>query len=360
MIIVSPSKKMLNLSNDIYKKFTFKYISNERLHLIYEPDFTEGNRQLMFSMDSIDNGILALLGKNSRANAPKISKELSEMQISLSDRAVLQRIERLEEKKIIQGYTATLDPSILAQKSISMIFLKFVPSVEEDEIEKLDTYLIEASFCLSATRLREAAKFDYSCQLVFDTKKQFELMISVILRRFGRIISECVPCQSEIIKQVPYRVSFDTSLKRNTKAVMISLALSENVNMREKLRQFTKNIFEFFEAKCVCLWLIDKKKDELTLTNAYGNYEYFPTGYANISWNSINIDSILETGKPVLVNDLVSEPKCINLDWLMAENIQSYAGYPLKGKDGVVGVLEIFNEKAFSPVDFELLQYSQK
>jgi transcriptional regulator with GAF, ATPase, and Fis domain len=185
-------------------------------------------------------------------------------------------------------------------------------------------------------------------------------MISVILRRFGRIISESVPCQSEIINQVPYKVSFDTSLKRNTKAVMISLALSENVNMREKLRQFTNNIFEFFEAKCVCLWLIDKKKDELTLTNAYGNYEYIPTEYAKISWNTINIDSILETGKPVLVNDLVSEPKCTNLDWLMAENIQSYAGYPLKGKDGVVGVLEIFNEKAFSPVDFELLQYSQK
>ena len=39
----------------------------------------------MFSLDSIDNGILTLLGKNSRSNAPKISKELSEMQISLTD-----------------------------------------------------------------------------------------------------------------------------------------------------------------------------------------------------------------------------------------------------------------------------------
>ena len=214
----------------------------------------------MFSMDSIDNGILALLGKNSRSNAPKISKELSEMQISLTDRAVLQRIERLEDKKIIQGYTTTLDPSILAQKCTCMVFLKFVPSVERNEIEKLDTYLIEASFCLSATRLGGAAKFDYSCQLVFGTQKQFELMIGVILRRFGRIISECVPYQSEIIKQVSHRVSFDTSLERNTKAVMISLALSENGNMKDKLRQFTNNIFRLFEAKCVCLWLIDKNK----------------------------------------------------------------------------------------------------
>jgi GAF domain-containing protein len=40
----------------------------------------------------------------------------------------------------------------------------------------------------------------------------------------------------------------------------------------------------------------------------------------------------------------------------MTENVQSYAGYPLKGKDFVVGVLEIFNDITFSPVDFELLQ----
>ena len=98
------------------------------------------------------------------------------------------------------------------------------------------------------------------------------------------------------------------------------------------------------------------RTNALTLTNAYGNYENIPTEYAEISWNSINIDSILETGKPVLVNDLVNEPKSINLDWLMTENVQSYAGYPLKGKDIAVGVLEMFNDIAFSPVDFELLQ----
>jgi transcriptional regulator with GAF, ATPase, and Fis domain len=181
-------------------------------------------------------------------------------------------------------------------------------------------------------------------------------MLSVILRRFGRIIFEWVPCKSEIIKHVPYRVSFDTSLERDTKAVMISLALSENVNMREKLRQFTNDIFIFFEAKCVCLWLIDKKKDELTLTNAYGNYEYIPTEYAEISRSSINIDSILKTRKPVLVNDLANESEGMNLEWLMTENVQSYAGYPLKGTDRVIEVLGIFNDKAFFPVDFELLQ----
>ena len=53
----------------------------------------------MFSLDTVDDGLLAILGKNSRSKGPKISKELSEMQISLTDRAVLQRIDRLKQKK---------------------------------------------------------------------------------------------------------------------------------------------------------------------------------------------------------------------------------------------------------------------
>jgi DNA-binding Lrp family transcriptional regulator len=309
----------------------------------------------MSSLDNIDIGILALLGRNSRSNGPNISKELSEMQISLTDRAVLQRLERLEQKKIIQGYTITLNPSILAQKHTRLIFLKFMPSIERIEIEKLDSYLIEAPFCLYAARL-QGANFDYICQFVFDTQKQFDLMLNVILRGFRNIISEYMLCGSEIVKQVLYRVAFDTSLERKKNALMISLALNENGNIREKLRQFTDDVYSCFEAKCVCLWLIDKKTDELTLTNAYGNYENIPTEYAEISWSSINLESILQTKKPVLVNDLVNEFKGIIVDWLIKENVRSYAGYPLEGKDRVVGVLEIFNDKPFCPVDFELLQ----
>lgn len=133
---------------------------------------------------------------------------------------------------------------------------------------------------------------------------------------------------------------------------MISLALNENGNIKEKLRQFTYDIRKWFEAKCVCLWLIDKNTNELTLTNAYGNYEYIPPEYSEISWSTINLESILQTKKPVLVNDLVNEPG-INVDWLIKENVRSYAGYPLNGKDRIVGVLEIFNNKVFSPRDFE-------
>jgi DNA-binding Lrp family transcriptional regulator len=68
-------------------------------------------------------------------------------QIKLS-RAVLQRIKRLQEKKIIQGYTTILNPDIIAEKISIALLLKFKPSAEPAEIERLDYYLTEASFCL--------------------------------------------------------------------------------------------------------------------------------------------------------------------------------------------------------------------
>jgi hypothetical protein len=209
-----------------------------------------------------------------------------------------------------------------------------LPSAERIEIDKLDSYLIDPPFCLSAARLGGTAEFDYICQLVFDTQKQFDLMLSVIIRRFARIISGYSVYRSEIIKQVSYRISFDATIERRTKALKISLALTKNGNTGEKLRQFTLNVWSCFEAKCVCLWLIDKKNDELILTNAYGNYEYIPVEYAEISRSSIDFESMLR--KPVLVNDLVNELMGVNVDWLIKEKVRSYAGYPLEGKDGAL------------------------
>ncbi|MGH9996343.1 MAG: Lrp/AsnC family transcriptional regulator, partial [Nitrososphaeraceae archaeon] len=84
----------------------------------------------MPDLDSIDKCILMILNKNSRTTGVQISKELSKMRISLTDRAVLQRLARLEEKKIIQAYTITLNPSIITEKSSNVVFLKFYPSAD--------------------------------------------------------------------------------------------------------------------------------------------------------------------------------------------------------------------------------------
>jgi DNA-binding Lrp family transcriptional regulator len=110
----------------------------------------------MMDLDITDTGILALLGKNARLTGPEISDELSKWHISLTDRAVLQRIARLHKRKIIQGFTTTLDPSILSEKNTSLILFRFVTPAERIEIDRLDSYFTSASFCLFAARLGAA------------------------------------------------------------------------------------------------------------------------------------------------------------------------------------------------------------
>lgn len=55
-------------------------------------------------MDNIDYKILKILQKNARETAPNISKE-----IHLSVSAVIERIRKLEENKIIKEYTIIVD-----------------------------------------------------------------------------------------------------------------------------------------------------------------------------------------------------------------------------------------------------------
>jgi DNA-binding Lrp family transcriptional regulator len=162
----------------------------------------------MVKLDEIDKVILTFLGIYGTASAPQISNKLTEMDNSITDRAVLQRIKRLREKKIIQGYTTILNPDIIAEKISIALLLKFKPSAEPTEIERLDYYLTEASFCLSAVRLEAAAGFDYICHLVFDTERQFHLQLIVLRRTFVDLIIQDRIIKSRIVKQIPYTFSF--------------------------------------------------------------------------------------------------------------------------------------------------------
>jgi DNA-binding Lrp family transcriptional regulator len=166
----------------------------------------------MPDLDSIDKGILMILNKNSRSTGVQISKALSKMRISLTDRAVLQRIARLEAKRIIQAYTITLNPSIITEKSSNVVLIKFCPSADSVLIEKLDTYLLNSSFCLLAARI-DAAEFDYICLMVFDNKRQFDLQLIALLRTFRNLISGHQIVISEIVKNIPYMISFDHSVE---------------------------------------------------------------------------------------------------------------------------------------------------
>jgi DNA-binding Lrp family transcriptional regulator len=311
----------------------------------------------LVKLDDIDKTILTFLGINSAASAPQISNKLAQMDKMITDRAVLQRIARLEDKEIIQGYTTILRPDIIAEKISMVLLLKFKTSAEPTKIEKLDAYLSESTFCLSAARL-EAAEFDYICNLVFDTERQFLLQLHFLRRVFGDLIFDHKIIKTRIIKQVPYTFSFDLSLESRGKRIPSSKLGLEDIKeskiIKEKLQKFIDDLARSFDLKHVCLWLLDINKDKLVPVFHSHTYGTNPAEYEFISISKIKIESLVETKIPVLSNDIARDFRVTVVNELIGQGVKSYGGYPLVHENQIIGILEIFGDRHFSPAEFEL------
>ena len=105
-------------------------------------------------LDDIDKVILSHLGRNARVSSQEISNTLQGMGFTITDRAVRQRLARLEKNKTILGYSAILNPSLVSEKVNRTILIKFKFSKNvSDGIDRLTRYLNEAPFCIYSARM---------------------------------------------------------------------------------------------------------------------------------------------------------------------------------------------------------------
>jgi DNA-binding Lrp family transcriptional regulator len=153
-------------------------------------------------IDNVDKIIIEHLSRDSSVSTAHIHKDLTEKGILLSSRSVLNRIKRLEKHKVILGYTVRLNPALFAEKKSFIIMLKFVDFRDKPEISKLGSYLRESSFCFFATEMvGEAERYDYACQLVFDSKEELDLQLGIILNTFRNLVADYQVYEANIIKQ---------------------------------------------------------------------------------------------------------------------------------------------------------------
>lgn len=71
------------------------------------------------SLDTIDLQILNLVQNNARISNADLARELS-----MAPSAVLERVKKLEQKKVITGYTAQINPIAVQQKLLAFIFIR--------------------------------------------------------------------------------------------------------------------------------------------------------------------------------------------------------------------------------------------
>jgi Lrp/AsnC family leucine-responsive transcriptional regulator len=113
-------------------------------------------------LDKIDLGILKRMQHNSRITNVDLARELN-----MAPSAVLERVKKLEQKKVILQYTTRVNPALLQQKLLAFIFMKAtdgigssntgkelakIPEVQEvHHIAGEDCYLVKIRIADSAS-----------------------------------------------------------------------------------------------------------------------------------------------------------------------------------------------------------------
>jgi Lrp/AsnC family transcriptional regulator, leucine-responsive regulatory protein len=71
------------------------------------------------TLDGTDLQILELMQANARISNADLARE-----VNLAPSAVLERVKKLEQKKVISNYTARINPSAVHQKLLAFIFIR--------------------------------------------------------------------------------------------------------------------------------------------------------------------------------------------------------------------------------------------
>lgn len=83
------------------------------------------------TIDSIDLQILQKLQENARETQADIARA-----VGLAPSAVLERIRKLEARRVIQGYTARIDPSALGQGMLAFVAVRSAEGPADDSVAR--------------------------------------------------------------------------------------------------------------------------------------------------------------------------------------------------------------------------------
>ncbi|MEJ2260972.1 MAG: GAF domain-containing protein [Nitrosopumilaceae archaeon] len=305
--------------------------------------------------DEIDNIILSQLGKNSRISSKEISKVLQNFDYSITDRAVRQRMTRLEKNNIVLGYSTILNPELISDKVNRTILLKFKFSKKTTNmINRLKDYSLDSQFCTFAGRLN--GDFDWVCHFVFDSIEQYELETNNFLNKFSELVSDYRSYETNLIKSTPYMIDDEEEIRnKKLKVFEILNSIKKYDTLNDRLQAIVESLVKYFDARFARVWFYDKKKKALILKFSAGKYKNLKGEFSNVSIKSLKIGTIATSKKPVVSNDVAHDRRIKYHEWAKKEKLKSFAGYPILYKGQVAAVLAMFSTKKLSPADFELL-----
>lgn len=139
-------------------------------------------------METIDRQILGLLARDGRMSYTDIGRETG-----LSTSAAQQRVRRLEQRGIITGYRATIDPGALGKLLTAFISMSASDPTLEDQIPQRLAHLPGAVSCYSV-----AGEASHLMMVQVATPSELEALLTQIRSTAG------VSTHTTLVLSVPF------------------------------------------------------------------------------------------------------------------------------------------------------------
>jgi PAS domain S-box-containing protein len=136
----------------------------------------------------------------------------------------------------------------------------------------------------------------------------------------------------------------------------VGIALSQGETVRDLLQPCAEATVRFLDAAFARIWWLPPGQDVLELKASAGIYTHLDGPHARIPVGQLKIGKIAQERRPVLTNEVQSDPRVSDPSWARREAMVAFAGFPLVVKDRVLGVLGMFSRRALSGAVLQALE----
>lgn len=122
----------------------------------------------------------------------------------------------------------------------------------------------------------------------------------------------------------------------------VNLAFAAKGDLGATLQACAESVVRHLDAAAALIWTLDKDQEIFELQASAGMSAHLDGADSNV------VGLVAAERKPLLINDLLDDPRISDTAWTTSQGMVALAGYPLIAGDRVVGVVAVFSRSSLT------------
>jgi PAS domain S-box-containing protein len=109
----------------------------------------------------------------------------------------------------------------------------------------------------------------------------------------------------------------------------VGVAFATKDSLRAILQGCAESVVRRFDAAFVRIWTVDKDHNVLELQASAGLYTQLDEPHGHVPVGLLEIDLVAKERKPLLIDDVLNDPRVVDKTWARNQGMVAFAGQPL-------------------------------